>query len=75
MKENSLTKEEIRKYLENDEVIDSIDYLIELKNNEVHNSNTNLLKHIKTVIQQFYLCSFIVLRPIFVFYNLNKIVL
>ncbi|XP_050529960.1 kinesin-like protein costa [Daktulosphaira vitifoliae] len=36
-KENSLTKEEIKKYLENDETIDAIDHLIELKNNQTSN--------------------------------------
>lgn len=48
-KENNLFKEDIRKYLENDEAIDSIDYLIELKNN-MCNNDTNLLHFIHTVI-------------------------
>ncbi|XP_022182622.1 autophagy-related protein 23-like [Myzus persicae] len=46
-KENNLFKEDIRKYLENDEAIDSIDYLIELKNN-VCNNDKNLLHFIQT---------------------------
>ncbi|VVC33108.1 Hypothetical protein CINCED_3A009059 [Cinara cedri] len=46
-KEKNLSKEVIRKYFENDEAIDCIDYLIELKNNEVFNSDTNLLKYIQ----------------------------
>ncbi|CAI6355173.1 unnamed protein product [Macrosiphum euphorbiae] len=46
-KENKLFKEDIRKYLENDEAIDSIDYLIELKNN-MCNNDTNLLHFIHT---------------------------
>ncbi|KAL4100931.1 hypothetical protein QTP88_020956 [Uroleucon formosanum] len=45
-KENNLFKEDIRKYLENDEAIDSIDYLIELKNN-MCNKDTNLLHFIQ----------------------------
>ncbi|XP_015372760.1 PREDICTED: nuclease SbcCD subunit C-like isoform X2 [Diuraphis noxia] len=45
-KENNLTKEDIRKYLENDEAIDSIDYLIELKNN-MCNNDSNLLHFIQ----------------------------
>jgi len=49
LKENNLFKEDIRKYLENDEAIDSIDYLIELKNNMCKN-DTNLLHFIHTVI-------------------------
>jgi len=48
-KENNLFKEDIRKYLENDEAIDSIDYLIELKNN-MSNKDINLLNFIQTVI-------------------------
>jgi hypothetical protein len=51
IKEHCLTKEEIRKYLENDEAIDSIDYLIELRNSEVGNNNKNLLKNNESVIQ------------------------
>lgn len=43
-------KEDIRKYLENDEAINSIDYLIELKNN-MYNNNINLLNFIQTVIK------------------------
>ncbi|XP_025194250.1 autophagy-related protein 23-like [Melanaphis sacchari] len=46
-KENIVFKEDIRKYLENDEAIDSVDYLIELKNN-MCNNNTNLLNFIQT---------------------------
>lgn len=46
-----MTKEEIRKYLENDEAIDSIDYLVELKNSEICNNNNNLLKNNEPVIQ------------------------
>jgi len=48
-KENNLFKEDIRKYLENNEAIDSIDYLIELKNN-MCNNDTNVLHFIHTVI-------------------------
>jgi len=47
-KENNLFKEDVRKYLENDEAIDSIDYLIELKNN-MYNKDTNLLNSIQMV--------------------------
>ncbi|XP_025207227.1 uncharacterized protein LOC112603041 [Melanaphis sacchari] len=46
-KEDSLSKEDIRKYLENDEAIDTIDFLTELKNNEMSNNQTNLLKYIQ----------------------------
>ncbi|XP_022170360.1 uncharacterized protein LOC111033758 [Myzus persicae] len=46
-KENNLFKEDIRKYLENDEAIDSIDYLIELKN-KMCNNDANLLHFIQT---------------------------
>uniref|UniRef100_A0A2S2PKF9 Kinesin-like protein n=1 Tax=Schizaphis graminum TaxID=13262 RepID=A0A2S2PKF9_SCHGA len=46
-KENNVFKEDIRKYLENDEAINSIDYLIELKNN-MYNNNINLLNFIQT---------------------------
>ncbi|CAH1731946.1 uncharacterized protein LOC114126616 isoform X1 [Aphis gossypii] len=46
-KENNVFKEDIRKYLENDEAIDSVDYLIELKNN-MCNNNSNLLNFIQT---------------------------
>jgi len=48
-KEGDLFKDDIRKYLENDEAIDSIDYLIELKNN-MCNNDVNSLHFIKTVI-------------------------
>jgi len=48
-KENNVFKEDIRKYLENDEVIGLVDYLIELKNN-MCNKNSNLLNIIQTVI-------------------------
>lgn len=48
-KNKHFTKEEIRRYLENDEAIDSIDYLIELKNNE-KNTKLNLLKYIQTAV-------------------------
>ncbi|CAH1731346.1 nuclease SbcCD subunit C-like isoform X1 [Aphis gossypii] len=47
-KEDSLSKEDIRKYLENDEAIDTIDFLTELKNNKVSNNETNLLKYVQT---------------------------
>ncbi|XP_060856715.1 uncharacterized protein LOC132934432 [Metopolophium dirhodum] len=46
-KENNLFKEDVRKYLENDEAIDSIDYLIELKNN-MCSKDPNLLNFIQT---------------------------
>lgn len=49
-KVNSLTKEEIRKYLENDEAIDTVDYLIELKNNNFCKNGKNLLKCVDSVI-------------------------
>lgn len=48
-KENNIFKEDIRKYLENNEAIDSIDYLIELKSN-MCSYDTNLLHFIRTVI-------------------------
>ncbi|XP_050426423.1 kinesin-like protein costa [Adelges cooleyi] len=47
-KENSLNKEEVRKYLENDETIDTVDYLIELKNNQPSNNDDDWMKHIPT---------------------------
>ncbi|KAL4126284.1 hypothetical protein QTP88_010507 [Uroleucon formosanum] len=46
-KENNIFKEDIRKYLENNEAIDSIDYLIELKSN-MCSYDTNLLHFIRT---------------------------
>ncbi|XP_015376557.1 PREDICTED: uncharacterized protein LOC107170866 [Diuraphis noxia] len=46
-KDNDLFKDDVRRYLENDEAIDSIDYLIELKNN-ICNNDVNSLHFIKT---------------------------
>lgn len=55
MKETSWSNEDIRKYLENDEAIDSIDYLIglkndELKSNELQNDDSNLLENIEVIL-------------------------
>lgn len=49
-KVNSLTKKEIRTYLENDEAIDTVDYLIELKNNKAIKNETSVLESVNSVI-------------------------
>lgn len=50
LQKSNLTKEDIRKYLENDEAINSIDYLIELKNYEAYNIDTDILRNMQSVI-------------------------
>lgn len=62
-KENNVFKEDIRKYLENDEAIDSVDYLIELKNN-MCNNNSNLLNFIQTVIINIIMYTTAILRTL-----------
>lgn len=49
-KVNSLTRKEIRAYLENDEAIDTVDYLIELKNNKAIKNDTSVLESVNSVI-------------------------
>jgi len=58
-------KEDIRKYLENDEAIDSIDYLIELKN--MYNNDKNVLSYIQMVISN-------IITPEYIFKKMCNIV-
>lgn len=48
--EKNFTEEEIRSYLKNDVAVDSVDFLIELKNSEACNNRAYLLNNDQMVM-------------------------